>query len=240
MRLKDDEVRWLDEHGCRFPIMAWEHLERARQKLPLVQPSEDPSRHRKNTRRMEVVQDAALAIISAAAAVETNVLVQLLRVYNRLGDEDLERQVASRLVQDSGDIPIPEGREFRVKPAKELHELAKGIATDLGTTPQWPDNSYGIADERNRLVHRTVFRVASRPGTLEGLPLIRLMEDEGNDDDGVGPGVAGFVAKAAELFEVMFTCLQCCRSVSGTVDRDMQRVKEAVTRICDGSLSDRR
>ncbi len=186
---------------------------------------------------MEAVQDAALAIISAAAAVETNILVQLLRIYNRLEDKALERQLARRLVLNSKDIPIPEGREFRVKPAKELHELAKQIATDLGTTPQWPANSYEIANERNRLVHRTVFRVAPRPGTLEGLPLIRLMEDEGNDKDGFDHGVASFVERAEELLGVMFTCLQCCRCIAKTVDEDMDSVSTAVSTMCREKLS---
>ena len=218
MQVTEELRAWMEnQSGCRYPRIAWVHLDRARKALPSVRPSPDPDHNRTNFEMMQVLEDAAVSILASASAIETHILLMgfFMRREIRLAEVDSRSDEANTLVEGfTGQFvswaerggkkialsDLAEGDQVHTRNPRDLHCFARWVTEAIGTRPQWPakDALKKLRKTRNLLVHETV-----RPCAREGATLT-LMEDFWECD--LGDGTEGIVGFAEVAFKLMMTC----------------------------------
>ncbi len=224
----DREIEaWLNDWGCRYPWIAWRQLQEAeavcaRDDEQVRQAAPD-GRHRANPRRMQVVEAATMSILAAGAAVEVQVLVVGMHAYWRVQQnpvlraraDDFARRFAKELETE---FPLKAGGRFKAVSAWRLYKLAAAMSDGADPDPRWPADAYKlVAEQRNRLVHRTV-EIADEANAMT----LRVMEDLDPLD---------LVARARTSFTTMKQCLDCLHSTYQELSADDQTLTAVVDRV---------
>lgn len=260
MQVPNDVRRWAgDECGCRFPNIALQHLEAAQAALPeALRAMPEPMYWPKECAPlMDVVENATVAIIAAAGAIETHITLTAFfslwwiralsgeargvefshRFTNAKGATRIRRFLEESL-EDETRRTMPPLKEVHLKIGDELYGFANKLFQAIQVAPPWPhDNARWVKERRNELVHRTVSLLPLRPPYLDPITppelvfaAVSLLEDVGREPEPL-------VEDAQRAWEVMLTCCRECfgsvveKGIMGTRDRRIEEIEPIVDRI---------
>jgi hypothetical protein len=182
--------------GIRFPAIAERHYKVALDAFEeltgedkrMQEPGAEPPRHQ--AKRMEFVENATVAVIAFAAALEAQIVLVGAALYGRVrakaGADAEATELASKLAKKfwkDGDskfdeFPPPVGVEIMTATARQLHKFARKLTgVVLDDQSAWPSNSGELADLRNHLVHRTVEVLHFDPAAASRPTTIKMLED---------------------------------------------------------------
>jgi hypothetical protein len=193
----------MQDDGIRFPAIAERHYKYAieafstlteKDKAEHTGESEDAPRY--NASRMRFIENAAMAVIAYAAALEAQIVLVGISLYGRVcaqyhlegNPDDLAGKLAklfiSRSKRNVAKLPFRPDTNILTGQAKDLHEFGHNLVdVVLGGESVWPkDSDMLLADLRNHLIHRTVEVISFKPENTCRPTTIKMLEDWNPDD----------------------------------------------------------